>query len=110
MDKRAELIALADSLNALMELLDLHATCPWSAHFDRCSGIVSRLLLHGFVQRDLDALSVMVTSVYSGPDSFNDYLPPFCRGETQPDLPDFEIVARQVYDAASSLRVIGHVD
>jgi len=103
-----------DHLSVLVEILRLDSACQWRPHFEQCLEQAKSLLSSGFTQEELVDLALSLMHVYGGMGSFNDYAP--CTYDSQtgrctviPGTDRFDDVASKVYNAAFSLRVMGHV-
>jgi hypothetical protein len=109
MNERARLQQLSGRLAALVEVLRLDASSPWTSKFERDLALSRLLMQEGSSREDIIALSKSVTDVYQGMGSFNDYSPAIFDASTgrytpTPGTEAFARLANEVFDAAVALR------
>lgn len=112
MDRSQQLEHLDDELAQLVAMLSLDQHCRWKLHFEHCHVATQELLTLGADERQLNALSSSITSVFGGSGSFGDYAParPTASGngfEIIPGMENVSSLAGRVYRAALDLRVVG---
>jgi hypothetical protein len=110
--RRIQLSRLVDVLRDLTVTLSLDTSCQWTPHFRRCLAHAEELLVSGFTQEQLAALSTSITHCFGGAGSFSDYAPGSYDRSTGRYLAlsgaeNFEIYAHAVCEQATELRVIG---